>query len=774
MRASLFAALSTLPFTAFAQSLVVGPGDNLGAIVETPFIDDFVMIGGTIQSLAQGDGHDTFTMSDGRIIGAFIDGDVAFFSGGRIGRVDLKLDDNLFDMSGGTIDANLVSGFGNDTIILSGGGIGGNISTSGGVDTFTISGGQLKGNLLASFGKDVLDWRGGEILGTVDMGPDDDRATLRGLNSRALEIVVNGGAGQDTLTFDSSQANRGRVFTQWETINLSNASTLTLDDTLTLGDSVSATGVLNIDASSSLIAQSGAITAFTSSQPASLTNAGTIDLSRGGDAQGRLTINGNYTGNGGTLKLNTVLAGDDAASDRLVVNQGSISGTTNLQINNVGGTGGATRQNGIQVVEAASGATSDARAFVQTQVLRAGAFDYRLVKGGVTAGSEHSWYLVSSLSAPPAPRSLRQPPPDVPVDNPAPLPTDTPEPLPPATTPPIVAPAPGQPDLPTPAPGQSIPLYSPEVATYAAAPRAAALIGRFNLGTFHQRRGDQSLINSSGALPGSWAQVDGYSFHQRWSGTVSPSLDGSLYGFKVGQDLYTWLNDNADRQNIGLYVSHSRLEGDVRGFSQGRKDRATGDLKLNGDSVGVYWTLISPTQWYIDAVLQFTDLGGRARSDRGSKLDLDGQAWSASVEMGYPVQISPHWSLEPQAQVIAQRTRFDRQRDPVVEVDFDSQTELTSRLGVRLEGDFKIDSVRWAPFAQLNLWQAGGGHDTLTFDGVDQVKTNYRYSAIEVEAGVVTQLSSHLNLHLGINHRRNLSSEQQEGSGVNAGVSLVF
>jgi hypothetical protein len=39
----------------------------------------------------------------------------------------MKLDNNLFDLSGGQILGNLVTGFGTDTIIVSGGRIGGNI-----------------------------------------------------------------------------------------------------------------------------------------------------------------------------------------------------------------------------------------------------------------------------------------------------------------------------------------------------------------------------------------------------------------------------------------------------------------------------------------------------------------------------------------------------------------------------------------------------------------------------------------------------------------------
>ncbi|WP_423605344.1 hypothetical protein [Sphingomonas sp. MS122] len=83
-------------------------------------IDHFVMTGGEINTLNQGGALDTFVMSGGRIVDAFDDGDHAVMTGGRIGRVNMKLADNLFDMSAGTIDRNLVTGFGNDTIILSG------------------------------------------------------------------------------------------------------------------------------------------------------------------------------------------------------------------------------------------------------------------------------------------------------------------------------------------------------------------------------------------------------------------------------------------------------------------------------------------------------------------------------------------------------------------------------------------------------------------------------------------------------------------------------
>ncbi|MDQ9575897.1 autotransporter outer membrane beta-barrel domain-containing protein, partial [Serratia marcescens] len=69
-------------------------------------------------------------------------------------------------------------------------------------------------------------------------------------------------------------------------------------------------------------------------------------------------INGNYTGNAGVLALQTALGNDSSASDRLIVNQGVINGTTAIQITNLGGIGAATTADGIRVVDAQNGATS--------------------------------------------------------------------------------------------------------------------------------------------------------------------------------------------------------------------------------------------------------------------------------------------------------------------------------------------------------------------------------------------------------------------------------
>lgn len=784
--------LLSLPLLSHGQSLTVSPGENLGALVQTSAADTFTLSGGTVQSLQQGDGQDTFTMSGGTlgslnqggdmdtftmtggtITGAFEDGDTAWFKGGSIGRIDLKLANNFLEMSEDTkntgtqttVIGNVVSGLGNDTIILTGGTIGGDVSTSSGVDKITISGGTLKGEIRAGNDNDIFTWSGGRIGGPVRMGPGDDQGNIIGLDPKTLVTDLDGGPGSDSLVFEKSQIDGGAQYVNWEAIGLFDDSRLTLDDTLTLGDDGTGTGDLIIDDSSALLSRQGTITAKGNGQSASVLNAGMIDLSTGNDALGRLTINGNYEGDNGLLRVNSVLAGDDAASDRLVVSRGTINGSTRLQVNNLGGAGAVTSRNGIQVVEARDGATSTATAFVQTQTLSAGAYDYRLFKGGVTAGSENSWYLRSTLVAPAT----------VPEEPTQPTEPGEPPVIAPAVTPPVAAPAPGQVGLPAPVQGESLPLYRPEVPVYAAAPRGAAIIARQALGTFHQRQGDQQLLKGEGALPASWGQAYGGALRQQWSGTVSPSLYGDLYGFKVGQDLYAKVGDNGYRQHVGFYVSHSRLDADVKGFALAAHDRSVGDLELDGDSVGTYWTLVGPQGAYLDTVLQYTHLDGRARSDRGDKLNIDGHAWTASLESGYPIALSERWTLEPQAQLIAQKVSLDSASDSVSRISHDAQVELTGRLGVRLEGAFTGSSGRLLqPYAQLNLWHGDGGRDTLTFDDVDKIKTDYRYTSAQLEGGVVAQVSEALSLHGGVQYTANLDSRQQEASGVNLGVRWQF
>lgn len=117
------------------------------------------------------------------------------------------------------------------------------------------------------------------------------------------------------------------------------------------------------------------------------TNAGTIRLA-GAAAGNVLTVDGNYTGNDGTLIFGTELDDDNARTDRLVVT-GDASGTTNIVVNNLGGRGAQT-YNGIELIEVQGSA--DSSAFRQQGRIVAGAYEYRLLRGN------KNWYLTNRVN----------------------------------------------------------------------------------------------------------------------------------------------------------------------------------------------------------------------------------------------------------------------------------------------------------------------------------------------------------------------------------------
>lgn len=784
-----------------ADSIRIDSGLITGEVHQGMGIDDFIMNGGKIQELAQGDGHDTFLMTAGVIVGAFLDGDVAKQTGGTIGRVDMKLDHNIYDMSGGEILGNLVTAFDTDIIIVSGGRIGGNISTSGGDDSITVSGGTINGEIRASVGNDVFNWlSGGQINAKVLMGDGNDVALLRGLNDTLLASMrsVDGGLGSDQLTFDNTTSSAVARYIGWEKVNLRNASRFNLAGEFFLGDSVSNTGTFNIDGSSTLAVAQGSIRPYTAGQLATLNNAGTVDMTTGStSASDSLTVYGNYVGNNGQLWLQTTLGDDSSATDKLVVSDGAISGNTQLAVSNLGGAGGLTRNNGIEVVQALNGAVSSNDAFALKSSVSAGAYEYLLFKGGVTSGTENNWYLRSTVVAvqpptvappPPAPRvvvpvpPIPATPPVVTVDEPAVEPP-TAQPQPPIVSP---APPPSQvaasdspvsaasnPVLPTAIAGaEPIPLYRQEVPVYSVVVPAVQLMTLQALGTFHDRQGEQSLLTETGPVPAGWGRTYGSDVNKSWSGTVSPSFDGNVKGYQVGHDVYASETRGGQTQRFGLFIGQSRLRGDVKGFNMGWQDNRSGRVKLDGDNVGAYWTLADPTGWYVDLVAMGTRLDGENTSDRGVKMDTKGHALALSAEVGYPVAVSDNWVVEPQVQVIRQTIDLDDQNDGISKVSFDSQDYWTGRFGARLKGRYRVGNTPIEPYLRANAWRTFGGSDTVTYDDKDRIKSDHTSSTADVGVGVVVTLSSAVSVYVSADYNTHLDTHAMEGASGNAGVRM--
>ncbi|WP_421569230.1 autotransporter domain-containing protein [Stenotrophomonas sp. PD6] len=792
------------------DSLEISGGTITGTVQQGNGIDTFLMTGGSIGALLQGDAYDRFRMTGGRIVGAFDDGDYAEMTGGQIGRVNMKLDDNVFLMSGGTIDGNLVTGFGRDTIVLSDGYIGGNISVSGGDDAVTISGGTVRGEIRLSLGNDRLDWAGGGVVyGLVDFGEGNDVASLSSLNAAHLGALpgFDGGLGNDTLLMDNVKTSGVARFTGWESIALRNDSQMMFDGPLRLGDAGSGTGSLDVDATSTLFAGgvSAGIVAFNSALPVTVANAGRIDLSNGGTGAGDVfTIAGNYTGNGGALYLQSVLGADDSPSDRLVISNGVASGTTGIGILNVGGQGAATAADGILVVQSINGASTTPTAFALYNPLAAGAFEYFLFKGGVSAGSGENWYLRSTLVGgaaaaaaapptgvasvtpePPPPDALGAPPPPLPPppspdvpENPNPVaaepapPPPPPEPAPvaaaaeepPPAVPTAAAAVPGPLSVPpspdaTPAQGDIIPLYRLETGLYSVVPPLLRETSLASLGTFHERQGEQRVLAGQGGVRAAWARLIGQSHEQHWDGDAEPGFDGDIQGIQAG-----------------VFVGRTRAQGNVSGFAIGWENVAVGRTRLDDKHVGLYWTRVGSAGGYLDAVLMQSRYDGDATSSRGLGIDVKGDGTTASLEIGKPLLRvgQSAWWLEPQLQVIWQRTAIDDAADRIAPLRFGGDDAWTGRIGLRLAGDYDIAGNGWQPYLKLNYWQTLTGEDHIDFDS-NRIINQQASRALEVGVGVVARFNANVSAFAVADYTRDLeSSALKERRVIEGNLGLRF
>ncbi|UVK42947.1 autotransporter domain-containing protein [Mesorhizobium sp. AR07] len=521
------------------------------------------------------------------------------------------------------------------------------------------------------------------------------------------------------------------------------------------------------------------------------TNAGVAQV--GGAAVGNtLTVNGNYIGQSGAVSLNTFLGTDGSPSDKFIINGGTASGTTGLGITNIGGPGTPTSQDGIMVVQTLNGATTAPGAFALNSFVGAGAFEYYLYKGGNASGTAEDWFLRNTLVAPPTPPVVpptqaaspsplgplpppRQPTPSDP-NPPRPVPTSSfPLPVPtPAdpSLPPPVQPAPPTPGA-TPFIGPVIPLYRPEVATYAVIPPAAGEAALATLGTFHERRGEQSLLSAGEDASAAWGRVFGQSLAQNWTGTVSPSLDGSLYGIQAGLDILRRESDRGDRDIAGVFLGYTALSGDVNGFALGWNNLAVGKIDLNAASIGAYWTHIAPSGWYVDGVLMGSFFGGEAKSNRGIGVSTDGTGVTASIEGGYPIPIASDWVLEPQAQLIWQHIALNDQNDGFSTVSFGAEDAWTGRAGFRLQGNVQTPTGLLQPYLKANIWHQLSRTENINF-GTDNISTAIGGTALELGGGVAAAVTKDVSLFASASYSFEVAGEKQRMFQGNVGLHVKW
>ncbi|GGC17987.1 hypothetical protein GCM10007205_28730 [Oxalicibacterium flavum] len=747
------------------------------------------------------------------------------------GGINLGDDNDLFLMMDGTVCCTVNLGAGNDQAFIVRGVISSDVQAGAGDDLFVWQGGQIVSGVRMGEDNDTALLSGLNATNLVqglivDGGTGNDSMTWSNTqNGTGLDVAQ--------LTYWERIALHSR-----SQLTFKNYSTLTLGDPGT-GTGVLSIDSSSIVLAGN---GTHAVRPWEPSALATVNNAGLIDLTNGpATATDRFVVYGNYVGQNGRLNLQTVLGGDDSPSDQLVIQKNSTatanpaaSGLTALNVSNLNGLGAMTVGNGIRVVDAVGGATTTSEAFVLGSRVAAGVYEYALFRGGVTAdtANDNDWFLRSSVSNPlvpitvlPAPAPTLPPSPPMTLPAPAPLiplaPPEPPEPPPsppsppttlPAPPPPMPAPPPEPPPDPPPPvdpppeppppspepppplppgppgppvpppPGETpppeTPLIRPEIPGYVLGPAMAQRGGIVTLGTFHERRGDQSFLDSAGANSNVWVRALGGKHDQRWSSTIgdsgyqlAPKIESRMWGLQIGSDLFVRNDEDGGEDRAGAFYSHTETRGTVFGNTLAVEGNRSGRLTLNGDSLGLYWTRVDSSRWYLDAVAMYTRFEGNAWSDMNVGAKTRGDAIAASIESGIPFPLNGTWTLEPQGQLIWQYVDFKDTRDPYSSIDYRHFDAFTGRLGLRLENNTLVGGRPWQSFVSADVWHNFSKKSNVRF-GDTNISTELDGTSLELRGGMTMKWADNVDAYLSIGYMTDLGGEKQRGVSGMAGVRI--
>uniref|UniRef100_UPI003340FD0F autotransporter family protein n=1 Tax=Castellaniella defragrans TaxID=75697 RepID=UPI003340FD0F len=399
---------------------------------------------------------------------------------------------------------------------------------------------------------------------------------------------------------------------------------------------------------------------------ASLANGGTVMIGSQGSAGAvgaMLTVADDYTGNGGSLVLRTVLGGDNSMTDQLVV-RNNTSGASVVTVQNAGGTGAQTIE-GIEIISV--GGVSAGEFTLAGNYIVAGAYTYRLHKNNQSGTDPNDWYLRSTLT---------------PVD-----------------------------------PVDPEPEYHVGSPAYEAYPQA--LLGLNGLSTLQQRMGNRrwagagnrGIAQGANAVTpdapseetrvqvdgnGVWARVEGgYSHLDPRFSTTDTRINQNVFKLQAGIDRL--LSETRNGALIGG-VSAQYVHGRTR-----TRSTHYADANVSTDGYGLAGTLTwyGDNDLYIDGQAQATWYGSDLTTTEPGRTHAlvegnDGFGYALSVETGKRIALDPQWSVTPQAQLVYSRVDFDAFTDVHgSRISLDRGESLQGRLGLMLD--------------HQSSWQAGNG-----------------------------------------------------------------
>ncbi|MDM0117125.1 autotransporter outer membrane beta-barrel domain-containing protein [Variovorax sp. J22R133] len=143
------------------------------------------------------------------------------------------------------------------------------------------------------------------------------------------------------------------------------------------------------------------------------------------------------------------------------------------------------------------------------------------------------------------------------------------------------------------------------------------------------------------------------------------------------------------------------------------------------------------------------------RPDGNAPVPGKSNSIAASIETGKLFAVSERWSIEPQAQLIYQRTNPDDVSLSGAQVHYDTDSGWIARPGVRVKGDLATGAGRLQPYGRVNLYYASASTDVVTFNGPagsSVIASAAGYSSAELAAGATLALAATTSLYGEVGH----------------------
>lgn len=601
---------------------------------------------------------------------------------------------------GGAIDTN-----GNNVSLLTAVGGSGNLAKQGDGTLTLTQDSSFQGETTVRNGTLQLGNGGnsGGVLGNVV-----NLATL--VVNRANTLELNG-----IITGTGDFIQRGDGTTVLNGLNKWTGYTLVENGTLLAG------GIDRFSsASSHIVSSSGTLDTGGHNQTvADLINQGTVNL-RGGNVGSTLTVQGDYVGLDGTLKI-AAQQNSPGVADHLVIDGGSASGTTLLDID-VSRLGEPTEGDGILVVDAINGGVTTAQttkdAFtIGSDYLTAGAWEYQLFAGDINGAGE-DWFLRAG--------------------------------------------------------------YRPDVPGFDTLPSIIRQADLFVLGTLHLRQGDEQPYRADNPADQEgrfWARYLTKTIDQTLDDATGSTSHSQYNGMQMGLDLW-----QDDKWRAGMYTTFLDIDSSIdgnTGMSGGAAYNSTFSTYLGG-----YATWTDTDGFYVDNVLQYgyhsVDLKNMTDHET---YHPDGNTITASVEVGKPWYFGDTgWALEPQAQLIWQWSDFDdvTLNDPAkTRVSVNADSAVIGRLGARLTAEYDTNYGKVKPYIRVNYWQElTDGQDEVTYrntansDGKTTLKANQQFAATEAAVGATWMVTDDVQAYTEVGKTWDNSGKTSLDADISASLGM--